>query len=363
MKRSIKKVLGLAIAITVAGTSVANAEPGYYPTGPQHNVSLETVKSGGWDVCYLEDLGTPMTDEILLANCNAKYVLYSGGADANPDDLLLLAAGESSAVFTETSANGTTENNGSFWYFNGLSFGFASTDFINQNTADTCDALIVCDGTDDERLSFHNSSFEGGWRIGDINGSTQGGNGAVNNGPNAWFKIVLISNGGSTSAVSPLEMLVEPEVSYKDGLVSCTAGTYKMGTAQASIDAVAYQLIINGVSTGNVVFDPKKQLPLNVTSAPASSYAAIANAGKVTWDIKSLSNYTATCMVTVSHHGAVMSTTTSSQDDPIKAAAKAKAQADAEIAENEARTTATAANFTKEAREARKRAAARSVNG
>jgi hypothetical protein len=355
--RMIKRITGLVLALILTGTGVAHAEPGYYPTGPQENVSLETVKSGGWDVCYLEDLGTPLTDEILLAHCNAKYVMYSGGEDTDPDNLLLLAAGESSAVYTETSANGTTESNGTFWYFNGSSFGFASTDLINQNTADTCDALIVCDGTDNGRLSFHNSDEIGGWRIGDINGSTQGGNNAVNNGPNAWFKIILISNGGSTSAVSPLEMIKEPTISSKDGNISCTPGVYKMGSSQTLVDSVSYQLFINGVSTGSVVFDPMKQFSSSTTNA--SKYAAIANNEKVTWDTKGLSNYSASCEISVLHHGAIVNSKSSSLDDSVLADAKAKALEAARLADLNSRAAATAANFTKDMREMRKRLAAR----
>jgi hypothetical protein len=272
-----------------------------------------------------------------------------------------LAAGESSSVFAETALNDTTENNGSFWYFNSSSFGFSPDATINQFQADICDALDACGaGTSADRLSWHNDAVEGGWRIGDINGATQGGNGAVNDGPNAWFKVILISNGGSSSSVAPLVMTSSPEISINDGLLTCNPGTYQVGNSKALIDSISYNLWINGENTGRATFDPGKQLSEVITANKLTPYSAVVSSNKATWDLRTLSNFTAQCQVVVAHHGAMMSTTTSSLDDSVKSAIRTKSQEQALIAEEQARSAATAANFTKEAREMRKRLAARS---
>ncbi len=346
------------------GQSLAAADPAYYPEGPQQNVDIDVLTSQGWDVCYFEDLGTPLTDEIILAQCDAKYVIYAGGEDADPDNLLLLAAGESSSVYQVTATNDTTENNGSFWYFNGSSFGFSPIATISQSTADVCDAVfVVCDAaTSDERLSWHNSSAIGGWRIGDIHGQSQGGNDAVNLGPNAWFKVILISNGGSTSAVAPLVMTSAPEISMKDGMLTCTPGAYQVATSKADIDSVSYNLWINGENTGRATFDPGKQLSASVTANKTTTYSAVVGESKAIWDLRSLSNFTAHCQVVIAHHGAMMTIDSTTLEDSVKAAIRIKTEAEKIIAEDLARSAATAANFTQQARELRKRIAARSGN-
>jgi hypothetical protein len=96
--------------------------------------------------------------------------------------LLLLAAGDRSAIFTPTGQNETTLNNGNYFYFNqNQSMGFSPVALINQTSADTWAAGPgwgnELDETSPLRLSWHlsNGNMNGGWRVGSViwlNGST-----------------------------------------------------------------------------------------------------------------------------------------------------------------------------------------------
>lgn len=77
----------------------------------------------------------------------------------------LLAAGERSSVLATTAYNVTTPHNGSEWYYNDYSIGFANLgSTINQTTADTYAQ------NDPLRLSWHTSATDlnTGWRVGDV---------------------------------------------------------------------------------------------------------------------------------------------------------------------------------------------------
>jgi hypothetical protein len=88
---------------------------------------------------------------------------------ASSGEFLLLAAGEVGNVLPTTFENQPVENNGSYWYLNGLSMGFAPNNVIKQNQADVCKSPLdihpSCDVVSDdgsERFSLHTFSDFGG---------------------------------------------------------------------------------------------------------------------------------------------------------------------------------------------------------
>jgi hypothetical protein len=102
-----------------------------------------------------------------------------GVAKANGSpEFLLLAAGASNVALSTTSLNAPSVSNGSYWYLNDQSMGFAPNNTIFQNQADVCKSPIdldpSCDAASDdgsERFSLHAfSEFGGlgGWRIGNL---------------------------------------------------------------------------------------------------------------------------------------------------------------------------------------------------
>lgn len=98
-----------------------------------------------------------------------------------PEIWSLVAAGERSAMLTETALNVTTNNNGTDWYYGpgaGDSMGFVKEGFcIDQDTADGADEWMNCDdviGFNQEsaqtRVSWHinGGDVSDGWRAGTV---------------------------------------------------------------------------------------------------------------------------------------------------------------------------------------------------
>jgi hypothetical protein len=59
------------------GQSLAAADPAYYPEGPQTNVAVSTISSGGWTRCYSETMATILSPlATLFSQCQGEYVLF-----------------------------------------------------------------------------------------------------------------------------------------------------------------------------------------------------------------------------------------------------------------------------------------------
>ena len=183
---SVLAIVAISGGSLLIGISPASAAGGYYPKGPQLNVPISTITSGGWKLCWsglYSDYSSTL--EAIKASCSEKYLLEAAG-QVGASTYLLAAAGERSAVFNTTATNGTTLNNGTYWYFNNNSMGFSPNATIEQMTADIlasnawdpADALFrPYDGTEDYRLSWHTMgpTISGGWRAGKVvwlNGTT-----------------------------------------------------------------------------------------------------------------------------------------------------------------------------------------------
>ncbi len=179
---SILSSFALIASLSIGMPAHASLEPAYYPSGPQQNVSKQTLTDGGWELCWSGLYGGTDTMQNIFDSCTETYLLYAGGETA-ADSYLLAAAGERTTVFTETTANQPVENNGSFWYLNygqqgvASSIGFAPNSTITQFEADTYDSA------DPLRLSWHTQvggpcntsppatrSICGGYRIGTLSG-------------------------------------------------------------------------------------------------------------------------------------------------------------------------------------------------
>lgn len=175
---ALSSLFSIALITSLISVMPANASsaPDYYPSGPQQNVSKQTLIDGGWELCWSGLYGGSDSIQNIFDSCTGTYIIYAAG-ETDADTYLLAAAGERSSVFTETARNETVENNGSFWYLNfgsnggGRSMGFAPDSTITQNSADTYDL------SDPLRLSWHTEEGDrscgartvcGGWRIGTI---------------------------------------------------------------------------------------------------------------------------------------------------------------------------------------------------
>ena len=168
----------LATTVLLSLPAVGLAAPIYNPVGPQQNVSMASVLAGGWSLCFSGAYGaTGANIAAEVADCGGDQMMLAGGLNG-ADNLLLLAQALETDVMFVTATNTVHNANGSGWYFNGLSWGFAPQGFgISQNSADTASApgfaSVGDDGTN--RLSWHTSgnagggvplNLNGGWRIG-----------------------------------------------------------------------------------------------------------------------------------------------------------------------------------------------------
>ena len=147
----------------------------------------------------------------------------------------------------------------------------------------------------------------------------------------------------SASAATPAE------VNLNGNILTCTPGAYTLGESLVDVSSVIYSLYINETLVSSVSRVNSVDQILG-TVLPSS----LTSTG-VSWNLKSLSNYQARCGITALAYNSIANSTTKTvADAAFVAAANAKAQA-----WEDQRASATAANFTKEARERRKRAANR----
>jgi len=176
----------------------------YYPSGPQQNVSEQTLRNNGWTLFYEETYGTVIGNTTTPIRPSGQYVILAGKA-LHSTTILLAAAAPTAQVFTETVINTPQLLNGAYWYLtlqtyieNNGSIGFAPTEDIDQGTAD------LVDDSDPLRLSWHLDEVSGGYRLGGINRfGVEPDNIDLNEGEGgaAYLKQVWTWNGASTANV------------------------------------------------------------------------------------------------------------------------------------------------------------------
>jgi len=192
----------------------------YYPSGPQQNVSEQTLRNNGWTLFYEQTYGTAIGDTTTLIRPSGQYVILSGKA-VGSTTILLAAAAPTTQVFTETVLNTPQLLNGTYWYYTpNHSIGFAPTATINQTSADTYDV------SNPFRLSWHVGNFAG-WRLGEINASNDAnGNIELTDGAGgaAYLKQVWTWNGVSTANVRRSSNLSFAQSLYSSDTLSDSDG-------------------------------------------------------------------------------------------------------------------------------------------
>ncbi|MCU4677483.1 hypothetical protein N7931_17815 [Catenovulum sp. 2E275] len=124
----------------------------------QNNIMKSTITGEWeWSLCHSSNYEDSTSINDMFSQCGGDYIMLGAGL-ANDDSLALLAAAMFSDITTYTAKNETHAANGSQWYFNGLSMGFAGIDdLIEQNAADI-------EGIDEnDRLSWHTSTDGAEW--------------------------------------------------------------------------------------------------------------------------------------------------------------------------------------------------------
>jgi hypothetical protein len=190
-------VFSLATTVVLSVPAVGVAAPIYNPVGPQQNVSMASVLAGGWSLCFSGAYGDATTIAAAVAGCGGDQMMLAGGLNGD-DNLLLLAQALESDVMFATATNAVHNANGSAWYFNGLSWGFApGGGAISQNSADVMNAPGFggdpVDGAN--RLSWHTSGNNGSGGPTDLNGGWRVGNTTfLNNEPSGHTRYIFTSS-------------------------------------------------------------------------------------------------------------------------------------------------------------------------
>ena len=212
----------------------------YYPSGPQQNVSEQTLIDNGWTKFYEQTYGTVIGNSTTLIRPSEQYVILSGKA-VGSSTILLAAAAPTAQVFTETVKNTPQLLNGTYWYYtlntsqargqNLGSIGFAPTSTINQNSADTSN------GSDPLRLSWHlheslpGQLVDGGYRLGTLNSS----------GTDAYLKQVWTWNGISVApapAPAPLFVRQSSNLSFAQSLYASDTLSDPDGELRKTVDQI-----------------------------------------------------------------------------------------------------------------------------
>jgi len=219
------KLNKVAIAIFVVlftAFGIQSSYADYYPSGPQQNVSEQTLRNNGWTLFYEETYRTAIGNTTTPIRPSGQYVILAGKA-VGSSNILLAAAAPTAQVFTETVLNTPQLLNGTYWYYtlqttliNQGSIGFAPTDDIVQDVADTIGGV--------ERLSWHLVAGVGGYRIGDV---------YELDGSSDYLKQVWTWNGVSTANVRRSSNL-----SFAQSLYSSDKLSDPDGQLRATVDQV-----------------------------------------------------------------------------------------------------------------------------
>lgn len=187
MKIQDSLVIGsLAMLVNVA----AHAAPIYLPSGPQANVSLSTITSGGWTQCYSATMATFIGNAggSVLSQCSGDYLMMAGRETGSQSFLALAAALYADTIVDTGNTSVTHLANGSnWWYSDNWSWGFTqANDAVTNNECDTSNSpLSMC---------LHTVSGAGGYRINNITD--------LNN-SNAYEKVFFVANANPNAVVEP----------------------------------------------------------------------------------------------------------------------------------------------------------------
>jgi hypothetical protein len=225
-----KKVITVVFVVFFSIFGIQSSYADYYPSGPQQNVSEQTLRNNGWTLFYEQTYGTKI-DSITQIRPSGQYVILSGKA-VGSSNILLAAAAPTSQVFTETVRNTPQLLNGAYWYLTlGIgswgnpevgSIGFAPTSDITQDQADT--------NSGEQRLSWHVlSNHAGGYRIGNtisLNSSTD------------YLKQVWTWNGPTAPAPAPVYVRQTSNLTFAQSLYGSDTLSDPDGELRKTVDQI-----------------------------------------------------------------------------------------------------------------------------
>jgi hypothetical protein len=166
-----------AAALVATFAAGSTAAPLYAPVGPQQNVPFATVTGGGWTQCFAGPYGASTLIADALAGCGGDLLMMAAAGNGS-NQVQLLAWATLEDVTTVTALNEVHNANGTDWYFNDASWGFAPQGFgIDQSSCDINSAPGFPSAGDsgDLRLCWHTdfgtgdgapTFLNGGWRVG-----------------------------------------------------------------------------------------------------------------------------------------------------------------------------------------------------
>lgn len=137
--------------------------------------------------------------------------------------------------------------------------------------------------------------------------------------------------------------------------LNCAPGAYSVAGSAVDVNSYVYRLFINDILSSTLVRDNARVIDASLVGPRTSTYSGKLMGTTAIWNLEGLSNFQARCEITaVAMNSMSNSTSATLQDEAFNLASSAK-----ERAWEAQRSSATAANFTEEARAARKRAANR----
>jgi hypothetical protein len=118
----------------------------------------------------------------------------------------------------------------------------------------------------------------------------------------------------------------------KDNVVSCTPGKYTFlnggSTAEASkIQSYVYTLLVNGKAVSTLSSDNFRSVASHLFPTIAGNMAGTATLEGATWDLKGMSNYSASCQVYATQSSGNIQSVTTEAHDAVALAAAAEAAA------------------------------------
>ena len=220
-----KKLITAVLSLFISLFGIQSSYADYYPSGPQQNVSEQTLIDNGWTKFYEQTYAT-VTSTAAPLRPSEQYVILSGKA-VGSSTILLAAAAPTSQVFTETVINTPQLINGTYWYNTpNQSIGFAPTATISQSSAD------VEDTSADLRLSWHLHPSVGGWRLGSFTGL---------NSSTAYLKQVWTWNGISVApapAPAPVYIRQSSNLTFAQSLYASDTLSDPDGELRKTVDQI-----------------------------------------------------------------------------------------------------------------------------
>ena len=224
--------------------------PTYYPTGPQQNESVSTVKSGGWTLCYTSTYATPMDWQnlsSLLSKCTGTYIMYAGGVtglDSMPPTTDPL-----------TTSTPITKRNG-------ISF-----------TPDNFDPSCAYE------ISTSAGTAKQDPVTGEVNVYGVGSGSSVSVTITDCTGATATVSGKATAATAPVQTLTKPTVTSSAELITCSAGTSTVNPS-----SIAYTLLVDGVAVSTRFSDGAIAPSLVATTAAQNLYSG-ATLSKASWTV------------------------------------------------------------------------------